>query len=422
METQYSRILIVDDSSSMHNDTRKILEMTMDETNDLNDLQSELFRDVEPVVGFKNPHFIIESAYNGETGLELLRKAKHEGKPFSVAIVDVRMPQGWDGIETMDRFWQEDPNIQIIICTAYSDYDWKSIIKRVPHPDQLLIIKKPFYVVELLQATYAMTAKWASQIAQRKRENKLSEDLKVTSQSLKMEQLEKSQLKTELSKAQQLESLVKLADDVVHELNNFLTVIHLSTESLLSELPSMHGQDNQEFIGKFGNILDSTNQAVSLIRRVLDFNSRASSLPKTKQFFSKTNKKPLNQIKNQTVLVVDDQQDICDALATYLTNSGLTVLKATHPEAALSMAKTEGQKIDLLITDVMMPGMSGVDLATKIREKTPDVRVIFMTGYAGKSIADYKSKEQSQWLLKPFSPRDLESRIQTALSKENTIN
>ncbi|HEV2331054.1 MAG TPA: ATP-binding protein, partial [Verrucomicrobiae bacterium] len=71
------------------------------------------------------------------------------------------MPPGWDGVETIDRLWKVYPPIQAVVCTAYSDYSWHDIIGRFGHTDNLLILKKPFETVEVLQLAHALTRKWA---------------------------------------------------------------------------------------------------------------------------------------------------------------------------------------------------------------------------------------------------------------------
>jgi PAS domain S-box-containing protein len=70
------------------------------------------------------------------------------------------MPPGWDGIETLGRIWQEDPDLQAAIFTAYSDYSWEEIAGRFGNTDQLLILKKPFDKIELLQLASASIEKW----------------------------------------------------------------------------------------------------------------------------------------------------------------------------------------------------------------------------------------------------------------------
>ncbi len=70
------------------------------------------------------------------------------------------MPPGWDGIETTVRIWAVDPDIQVVICTAYSDYSWSEMLDRIGHSDKLLILKKPFDNVEAIQLATALTEKW----------------------------------------------------------------------------------------------------------------------------------------------------------------------------------------------------------------------------------------------------------------------
>ena len=77
-----------------------------------------------------------------------------------MAFVDVRMPPGWDGVETTQRIWEIDPDVQIVICTAYSDYSWGEMFEKIGSRDGLLILKKPFDAVEAFQLAQALTEKW----------------------------------------------------------------------------------------------------------------------------------------------------------------------------------------------------------------------------------------------------------------------
>jgi two-component system, cell cycle sensor histidine kinase and response regulator CckA len=74
--------------------------------------------------------------------------------------LDVRMPPGWDGVETAARLWEVAPDLQIVICTAYSDYSWDEMRNKLEQPDSLVILKKPFDNVEVQQLAHAMTKKW----------------------------------------------------------------------------------------------------------------------------------------------------------------------------------------------------------------------------------------------------------------------
>ncbi|MBH0202209.1 MAG: hypothetical protein HP496_07935, partial [Nitrospira sp.] len=81
-------------------------------------------------------------------------------RPYAVAFVDMRMPPGWDGLETIERMWEVDPEIQAVICTAYTDHSWDDIIRRLGYDDRLLILQKPFSSVEVSQLAASLTTKW----------------------------------------------------------------------------------------------------------------------------------------------------------------------------------------------------------------------------------------------------------------------
>jgi PAS domain S-box-containing protein len=155
-QTPIPRILVIDDNRAIHSDFRKILCPAVDDQ--LEDLEVALFGTQETAV--KAPVFEMDSAYQGQEGLALLEKAQQEGRPYWMAFVDVRMPPGWDGVETISRLWEVAPDLQAVICTAYSDYSWSSMTARLKHRDRLVILKKPFDAVEVLQLAAALTEKW----------------------------------------------------------------------------------------------------------------------------------------------------------------------------------------------------------------------------------------------------------------------
>ena len=156
-----SRILIVDDNPAIHADFLKILgtkDTTLD--HELSDLHADIFGDAPAAEIREGATFQLDSAYQGQEGLEKVRAAAREGMPYSVAFVDVRMPPGWDGVETITRIWKESPDLQIVICSAYSDYSWSALSAVAPNPDQLLVLRKPFDNIEVIQMAYSLTKKW----------------------------------------------------------------------------------------------------------------------------------------------------------------------------------------------------------------------------------------------------------------------
>lgn len=152
------RILIVDDNNEIHKDFRNIL--AKNESNELYEDEVLLFGRSKFKRNEDKINYRVDSAYQGSEAFELVKKSLIEGEPYALAFVDMRMPPGWDGIETIKRIWEVDPYIQMVICSAYSDHSWKDITKELGDSDNLLILKKPFEVIEINQLAMALTRKW----------------------------------------------------------------------------------------------------------------------------------------------------------------------------------------------------------------------------------------------------------------------
>jgi PAS domain S-box-containing protein len=150
------RILVIDDNQAIHDDMRKILLGDVKTTERLQSDEAFLFGvEAVPVTKFE-----IESAYQGQQGLAKLEQSLSEDRPFAVAFVDVRMPPGWDGVETITNLWRVYPTLQVVLCTAYSDYSWNDIQRRLGRSEKLLILRKPFDNIEVIQLAHALTHKW----------------------------------------------------------------------------------------------------------------------------------------------------------------------------------------------------------------------------------------------------------------------
>jgi two-component system, cell cycle sensor histidine kinase and response regulator CckA len=152
------RILIIDDNPSIHADFRKILSPSEALHSGLDVTEEALFGS-ETNKNRQIP-FELDSAYQGQEGVEAVKKALQEGRPYAMAFVDVRMPPGWDGVETTQKIWEINPETQIVICTAYSDYSWEEMFAAIGNDDRMVVLKKPFDTVEALQLAHALTEKW----------------------------------------------------------------------------------------------------------------------------------------------------------------------------------------------------------------------------------------------------------------------
>jgi len=168
------RIIVIDDNAAIHEDFRKILGKGPEINSELEDMESLLFDAEIDKSQDSHVQFEIEYAFQGQEGLDIVRKAQEAENPFALAFVDGRMPPGWDGIETISHLWEADPDLQVVLCTAYADYSWSEIQKVLGESDSLLILKKPFDNVEVLQMAHALTRKWELSREIKGRLNKLA--------------------------------------------------------------------------------------------------------------------------------------------------------------------------------------------------------------------------------------------------------
>ena len=149
---------MIDDNEGIHEDFRTILCASGSGGPALDAVEADIFGDTPASPSL--PAFELDSAFQGEEGLARIRQSLTDNRPYAMAFVDVRMPPGWDGIETIERIWRDYPDLQVVVCTAYSDYSWEEMVAKLGHTDRLVILKKPFDNIEALQLASALTEKW----------------------------------------------------------------------------------------------------------------------------------------------------------------------------------------------------------------------------------------------------------------------
>ena len=179
-----SRILIVDDTPSIHEDFRKILTTPGSMGEDLEVMADSLFGHSEQDPVYKELNYELNSAFQGEEALEMIEKAEAEGNGYSLVFMDVRMPPGLDGIKTIAKIWERYPSMEIVICTAYSDYSWVDIIDILGPSDHLLVLKKPFDADEAQQMALAMTKRAANALIQKNHIDRLEENLQSCNENV----------------------------------------------------------------------------------------------------------------------------------------------------------------------------------------------------------------------------------------------
>jgi putative two-component system response regulator len=156
------RILVIDDNDAIHEDFHDILCGHQEDNGSLNEAKAALFGSGDETSGSKSEKltFEVDSAFQGQEGLQKIKEAEREGNPYFMAFVDMRMPPGWDGLETIQHIWDFKPDLHVVICTAYSDYSWQQLINRLGETDKLLILKKPFDNIEVRQLAISLSEKW----------------------------------------------------------------------------------------------------------------------------------------------------------------------------------------------------------------------------------------------------------------------
>lgn len=155
-----ARLLVIDDNPSIHDDFRKILCRKSESSSQLDEAAALLFGDEAKNESADTSCFQVDFAYQGKEGLALVKKAVEQGIRYAMAFVDVRMPPGWDGVETTARMWEADADLQVVICTAYSDCSWDEMLQKLGQSDRLVILKKPFDTIEVLQLANSLCRKW----------------------------------------------------------------------------------------------------------------------------------------------------------------------------------------------------------------------------------------------------------------------
>lgn len=260
---QSRRILIIDDTKAIHEDFSKVLVNDESKSSlELDDMEAALFGGNEsgdtPVSRQANG-FELVSAYQGQEAAALVKQSLVEGKPYALAFVDIRMPPGWDGVETIQRLWEIDPRLNTVVCTAYSDYSWDEIIDKLNNEDRMLILKKPFEHIEVLQMANAMVSKWnLSRQAEMKTKSLAriieKRTAKVNEQKQQLEekvrQIEDTRL--QLIQSEKMASIGQLAAGIAHEINNPVGFISSNLGSL------------SEYITDIKQVITKQNECVEL--------------------------------------------------------------------------------------------------------------------------------------------------------------
>ena len=196
----------------------------------------------------RNIHYDVDTAASGEEGFKMVSEALESSFPYAMIFLDMRMPGGWDGLETMERILAIDKKVQIVICTAYADYSWQDIISRVGVRDNLLILKKPFDNMEVAQLALSLTEKFNSE--------------------------------ERIRQTQKMDTIGNLSAGLAHDFNNIIGSIQANLSSL--EFTIAMGKDlktlREEVKPEFEMLNSAATQGAEMVEILLSL-SRQQELP-----------------------------------------------------------------------------------------------------------------------------------------------
>ncbi len=252
--THQYRILAIDDEESV----LSLIADTLSLAEDTPAILEAAIAGNEPAL-HSHDTFQVETCTSGEKGVEMVRKALEQDDPFSVALVDVHLGPGPNGVDIAERIRKLDPNVEIVIITGHREVTLAELNQRIPPPGRLLYLEKPFRPRELRQLAISLCSKWSSEGLLQDLTQSLTQTVdKRISQTRKLEQ--------QLRQSQKMEALGTLAGGIAHDFNNILGVILGYAEIIRDS----SGPD-ENLKRRVDEIIVAGSRARDLVNQVLNF-------------------------------------------------------------------------------------------------------------------------------------------------------
>ncbi|HLL02626.1 MAG TPA: ATP-binding protein [Myxococcaceae bacterium] len=292
----HRRVLVIDDNPAIHEDFQKIL-ATPEGSTSLDALESVLFGAPQTRNG---PYlFEVDTASQGEEGIRCVRNGLSGGRPYALAFVDIRMPPGIDGVETTARLWQEDPDLQVVLCSAYADYSWEEVAHRLGISQRLLILRKPFDNIEVRQMAHALAEKWELARQSRRRMDDLAQavaertqELEATHARLRQEIEDRARLEARMAHLHRMEALGRLAAGMANEVSSPLGFVSSNLNHLRLALEKQLA----------GGTLEEPADLLDACKDALDGTERLKRIVQDVKAFARVDQQPGSAVDVRKVL------------------------------------------------------------------------------------------------------------------------
>jgi two-component system NtrC family sensor kinase len=355
------RILIIDDNPSIHQDFQKILSTATSSTS-LDALETMLFGAPQARSGGAYS-FEVDSASQGEEGIRRVQEAAREGRPYSLAFVDIRMPPGIDGVETTAQLWKADEDLQVVLCSAYADYSWEEVAQRLGINQRLLILRKPFDNIEVRQMAHALAQKWDLSRQSRRREEELAQavatrtqELQSANARLRQEMEDRARLEARLAQSQRLEAMGRLASGMANEISSPLGFVSTNLNHLRLALEKRTA----------GAPLEDPAELLDACRDAIHGTERLKRIVQDVKLFARVGPQP--------VLAVDVRKAVEQALARAELPQGSRVQRVVElQEVPAVMASEEG------LTQVFLNLITNATQALPEGHPEPRIRITTRT-------------------------------------------